>query len=61
MKRATSICLRTVYDYFKRNIWVTTSEHFLIATLKLVIDEIGADRILSRVEFLYETVENGCA
>jgi 2,3-dihydroxybenzoate decarboxylase len=52
------MCKKTIYDYFKQNIWVTTSGHFSTATLKYVVDEIGADRILFSVDYPYETIEN---
>jgi 2,3-dihydroxybenzoate decarboxylase len=51
---------KTIYDYFKQNIWLTTSGHFSTATLKYVVNEIGADRILFSVDYPYETIENGC-
>lgn len=51
---------KTIYDYFKQNIWVTTSGHFSTATLKYVVNEIGADRVLFSVDYPYETIENGC-
>ncbi|ROV96973.1 hypothetical protein VSDG_04163 [Cytospora chrysosperma] len=54
-------CKKTVYDYFKQNIWVTTSGHFSTHTLKYVVDEIGADRVLFSVDYPYETIENCCS
>ncbi|KAI9839003.1 MAG: hypothetical protein M1819_004211 [Sarea resinae] len=51
---------KTIYDYFKRNIWVTTSGHFSTITLKYVADQIGVDRILFSVDYPYETIEDGC-
>jgi 2,3-dihydroxybenzoate decarboxylase len=57
-KGDTSIFLRTVSVYYKRKIWVTTSGYLLVAALKLVVDKIGADRVLFRAEYLYETIEN---
>ncbi|CAK7198509.1 hypothetical protein SEUCBS139899_001170 [Sporothrix eucalyptigena] len=52
------MCKKTIYDYFKKNIWVTTSGHFSTHTLKYVVDEIGADRILFSVDYPYEQIEN---
>lgn len=52
------MCKGTVYDYFKKNIWLTTSGHFSTHTLKYVVDEIGADRVLFSVDYPYETIEN---
>jgi 2,3-dihydroxybenzoate decarboxylase len=54
------MCQKTIYDYFKQNIWLTTSGHFSTATLKYVVNEIGADRVLFSVDYPYETIENGC-
>ncbi|POS81526.1 2,3-dihydroxybenzoate decarboxylase [Diaporthe helianthi] len=51
-------CKKTIYDYFKQNIWVTTSGHFSSHTLKYVVDEIGADCVLFSVDYPYETIEN---
>ncbi|EQB47716.1 hypothetical protein CGLO_13103 [Colletotrichum gloeosporioides Cg-14] len=53
-----NMCKKTIYDYFKQNIWVTTSGHFSTHTLKYVVDEIGADRVLFSVDYPYETIEN---
>lgn len=55
------MCKKTIYDYFKTNIWLTTSGHFSTTTLKYVVNEIGADRMLFSVDYPYETIENGCA
>ncbi|KAH6708953.1 hypothetical protein BKA61DRAFT_635220 [Leptodontidium sp. MPI-SDFR-AT-0119] len=37
----------TIYNYFKKNIWVTTSRHFYTPTLKYVADYLGPEKILS--------------
>ncbi|OGE58499.1 hypothetical protein PENARI_c001G10645 [Penicillium arizonense] len=39
---------------------ITTSGHLSTATLKYVVNEIGADRFLFSVGYPYETIENGC-
>lgn len=52
------ICQNTIYHYFKKNIWVTTSGHFSTQSLKFVVDAIGADRVLFSVDYPYETIEN---
>ncbi|KAJ6007279.1 amidohydrolase 2 [Penicillium herquei] len=54
------MCKKTIYDYFKNNIWITTSGHFSTATLKYVVSEIGADRLLFSVDYPYETIEDAC-
>ncbi|KFY95896.1 hypothetical protein V500_02626 [Pseudogymnoascus sp. VKM F-4518 (FW-2643)] len=51
---------KTIYDYFKTNIWVTTSGHFSTPTLKYVADYLGPERILFSVDYPYETIGNGC-
>lgn len=51
---------KTIYHYFKNNIWVTTSGHFCTPTLKYVCDYLGPERILFSVDYPYETIENGC-
>lgn len=59
-KKGESMCAKTIYDYFRHNIWVTTSGHFSTKSLKLVVDEIGADRVLFSVDYPYETMEDAC-
>ncbi|KAK1702764.1 hypothetical protein BDP67DRAFT_537137 [Colletotrichum lupini] len=54
---ADRMCKRTVYDYFRENIYVTTSGNFSTRALKYVVDEIGADRVLFSVDYPYETIE----
>lgn len=54
------MCKKSIYDYFKENIWITTSGHFSTRTLKYVVDEIGADRVLFSVDYPYEKIEDGC-
>ncbi|KAF1354805.1 hypothetical protein BDV97DRAFT_289790 [Delphinella strobiligena] len=56
----TTFCKKSIYDYFKQNIWVTTSGHFSTSTLKYVVNEIGADGVLFSVDYLYEKIEDGC-
>ncbi|KAJ5090783.1 amidohydrolase 2 [Penicillium argentinense] len=54
------MCKKSIHDYFKENIWVTTSGHVSTATLKYVVNEIGADRVLFSVDYSYDTIENEC-
>ncbi|KAI1850206.1 hypothetical protein JX266_004064 [Neoarthrinium moseri] len=54
------MCKKTIYDYFKQNIWVTTRGHFCTETLRFVVNQIGADRVLFSVDYPYETIE-GCS
>ncbi|ATZ54653.1 hypothetical protein BCIN_11g00080 [Botrytis cinerea B05.10] len=51
---------KTVVDYFKTNIWLTTSGHFSTPTLKYVCEYLGPERLLFSVDYPYETIENGC-
>ncbi|CAK43159.1 hypothetical protein CBS115989_415 [Aspergillus niger] len=51
---------KSLYHYFKHNIWLTTSGHFSTPTLKYVVNEIGVDRVLFSVDYPYETTESGC-
>ena len=39
---------KTIYGYFKQNIWVTTSGDFSTPALQVCIDQLGVDRILFR-------------
>lgn len=49
---------KTIYDYFKTNIWVTTSGNFSTPTLKYVLDYLGPERVLFSVDYPYETIED---
>ncbi|KAF7895849.1 hypothetical protein EAF00_005864 [Botryotinia globosa] len=51
---------KTIVDYFKTNIWVTTSGHFSTPTLKYVCEYLGPERLLFSVDYPYETIENRC-
>jgi len=53
-------CKKTIHEYFKQNIWITTSGHFSSATLQYCIHQVGADRILFSVDYPYETYEDAC-
>ncbi|KAL3425707.1 amidohydrolase family protein [Phlyctema vagabunda] len=59
-KAGDHVWKKTVVDYFKTNIYVTTSGHFSTPTLKYVADYLGPERILFSVDYPYETIENGC-
>ncbi|OJJ89206.1 amidohydrolase family protein [Aspergillus glaucus CBS 516.65] len=49
------MCKKSIYDYFKENIWITTSGHFSTRTLKYVVEEIGADRVLFSTFNIYQS------
>lgn len=44
-------------DYFKRNIWMTTSGMCADAPLRCAIDTVGADRIMFSVDYPFERPE----
>lgn len=50
---------KTIYDYFKDNIWLTTSGQFSTAVLNFCMNLVGADRILFSVDYPYECYEDG--
>ena len=54
-------CKKTIHEYFRENIWITTSGHFSSATLQYCIHQVGADRILFSVDYPYETYEDACS
>lgn len=59
-KAGDVMCKKTIYDYFKNNIYLTTSGHFCTQTLKYVAEYVGPERLLFSVDYPYETIENGC-
>ncbi|KAK9482644.1 hypothetical protein V1527DRAFT_485556 [Lipomyces starkeyi] len=48
------VAQKTIYEYFKDNIWLTTSGQFSTAVLNFCINLVGADRILYSVDYPYE-------
>jgi 2,3-dihydroxybenzoate decarboxylase len=48
------VAKKTIYEYFKVNIWLTTSRQFSTAVLQFCIDLVGADRIFYSVDYPYE-------
>lgn len=48
------VAQKTIYEYFKDNIWLTTSGQFSTAVLQFCINLVGADRILFSVDYPYE-------
>lgn len=58
VKQNGVMCKKTIYDYFKKNIWITTSGHFSTETLKFCYDYLGPERILFSVDYPYETIAN---
>lgn len=45
---------RSVTDYLRTNVYVTTSGHFRAAALEMTIAEVGADRVLFSVDYPFE-------
>lgn len=53
-------CKKTLRQYFRDNIWITTSGNFSGPLLQLCMTEIGADRILFSIDYPFESFEDGC-
>ena len=53
-------CQKTIWEYFARNIWITTSGHFSTPTLEYCITEMGADRILFSIDYPFESFGDAC-
>ncbi|KAI8388393.1 amidohydrolase family protein [Radiomyces spectabilis] len=51
---------KTIREYFRDNIWVTTSGNFSTPTMNLVINEIGADRIMFSTDYPFESFKDAC-
>lgn len=51
---------KRLLEYFKTNIWLTTSGNFSTETLKFCVDHVGADRVLFSVDSPYEHIDVGC-
>ncbi|PWY90641.1 amidohydrolase 2 [Aspergillus heteromorphus CBS 117.55] len=53
-------CKRTIRDYFRDNLWITTSGHFSSETLRFCVREVGWERILFSVDYPFETFGDAC-
>lgn len=53
-------CQKSIREYFKENIWITTSGNFSSPLLSLCIQEIGADRILFSIDYPFENFPDAC-
>lgn len=53
-------CKKTIRQYFRDNIWITTSGNFSSPLLALCINEIGADRILFSIDYPFEKFQDAC-
>jgi 2,3-dihydroxybenzoate decarboxylase len=52
---------KSIRDYFRENIWITTSGHFSTTTLKYCIEEFGnADRIMFSTDYPFENYKDAC-
>jgi len=51
---------RTLLEYFKSQIWITTSGHFDTKSLQFCIDTIGLDRCMFSIDYPYEHFEDAC-
>ncbi|RDW83498.1 hypothetical protein BP5796_04989 [Coleophoma crateriformis] len=52
------IAKKTIYEYFKDNIWLTTSGQFSTVVLQMCVNLVGADRILYSVDYPYECYQD---
>ena len=54
-------CKRTIYDYFRDNVCITTSGHFSTKTVKYCMEELdGPERILFSIDYPFESFEDAC-
>lgn len=47
-------CKKTIQEYFRDNLWLTTSGQFSTIVLQFCMSVVGADRILYSVDYPYE-------
>ncbi len=50
---------KTMTEYFRENVHLTTSGNFHDETLHFTIDRVGIDRVLFSVDYPFETTEDG--
>ena len=50
-------CKRTLGEYFRENVYVTTSGNFRTPSLLSTMIEVGSDRILYAVDYPFESFE----
>ena len=53
-------CKRTIREYFRDNVWITTSGHFSTPTLKYCVEEVTDARILFSIDYPFESFEDAC-
>jgi 2,3-dihydroxybenzoate decarboxylase len=53
-------CKKTLRQYFRDNIWITTAGNCSLPMLSLCLTEIGADRILFSIDYPYERMDLSC-
>ncbi|KAG6010529.1 hypothetical protein E4U21_005880 [Claviceps maximensis] len=53
-------CKKTMREYFRDNVWITTSGHFSTTTLQFCMAEVGADRILFSIDYPFECFADAC-
>ena len=51
---------KSVADYFRKHFWVTTSGNYSTSSLKQVIEELGADRVMFSVDWPFEDPAEAC-
>lgn len=52
---------KTLRDYMRTNVHVSTSGQFHDPPLHLAIAELGAERVMFSIDYPYESMEQGCA
>jgi 2,3-dihydroxybenzoate decarboxylase len=50
---------KSMTEYFRENVHLTTSGNFHDATLHYTMDRVGAERIMFSVDYPFETTEEG--
>jgi predicted TIM-barrel fold metal-dependent hydrolase len=53
-------CKRALGEYFRENVYVTTSGNFRTPSLLSTMLEVGSDRILYAVDYPFESFEEAC-
>ncbi len=51
---------KSVADYFRKHFWITTSGNYSTSSLKQVIEELGADRVMFSVDWPFEDPAEAC-
>jgi len=60
LEPATEHLSMTVAEYFKRNVYVTTSGYFTLPPLRCALDVLGKDRLMFSVDYPFSSTTQGC-